>query len=190
MTTATKQTSSRPDTVPADVWRQKAVHTVTGPSGATFKIRVPGIPTMLANGFLPNHLYSLALLDLEHPNGAAAGLRQMLDDALDDEKREQVVEQIKKLAEYQQRIAAASLVEPELSFEDIQSGEFPEDDLSMVVEIVERLRVYDARGVRVGVEPLDRWARFHNGHGLDADEGCVHCFELVAEFSSVDVGAV
>jgi len=48
----------------------------------------------------------------------------------------------------------------------------------------------DARGVRIGVEPLQRFARFHHFHGLPEDGACDGCARFVAEFSSVDVGVV
>jgi hypothetical protein len=59
----------------------------------------------------------------------------------------------------------------------------------MVSEIVQRLRVTDARGVRIGVEPLDRWASFREAHGCP-DQDCPGCAQLVRELSSVDVGDV
>jgi len=187
MSTTTKNGSSPPDVTPADVWRQKAIHTVTGHTGAVARIRIPGIATLLPE--LPEHLASIALLDLAVPGGAAAALREMLDDVLDDTKRAKLIEETNKLSEYERRLVAAALVEPELTYEEISSGEFPEDDFAMILEIVQRRRAYDARGVRIGVEPLDRWEAFHREHGLD-EEGCEHCQRLADEFSSVHVGAV
>lgn len=182
--------ASERDSTPADVWRQKAVHTVTGPSGAVLKIRIPGIGTLLEHGDLPMHLVSVALLDISHRDGAAAALREALDDVLDDTKRERALEEVRKLGEYQRRIVAAALVEPALTYEEIASGDYPEDDLAMVAEIVQRLRAFDARGVRIGVEPLDRWATFHTEHGLGAPDGCEHCVRVVEQLSSSHVGGV
>lgn len=187
-TTKTQNGTASPDLTPADVWRQKALHTVTGPSGATVKIRVPGIGTLLQQGDLPHHLVSIALLDISHREGAAAALREMMDDVLDEGRREKLLEEVRRLGEYQRHLVSAALVEPELSYEEIASGEFPEDDLAMIAEIVQRLRAFDARGVRIGVEPLDRWAAFHREHGLDDEARCEHCHRLVAAFSSIDVG--
>lgn len=186
---STKQ-QARPDFTPADVWRQKAVHTVTAPSGAVLRIRIPGIATLLENGDLPEHLIGLALLDISKPEGAASALREMLDELLDETRRAQVVAEVGKFAEYQRRIIAAALVEPALSYDEIAAGDLPEGDLAMVADIVQRLVGTDARGVRIGVEPLDRWARFHHFHGLPESGDCDGCARFAAEFSSVDVGAV
>ncbi len=174
---------------PVDVWRQKGVHTVTGPSGAVLKIRVPGIGTLLQLGELPDYLVGIALLDISHPDGAAGALREMADDLLDDEKQAKVLAEVRKLGEYQRRLVVAAMVEPAVTYEDVSAGDLPEDDLGMVAEIVQRLRATDARGVRIGVEPLDRWATFHREHGLPEGE-CDHCRALVAAASSVDVGVL
>lgn len=187
--TKTRNGTAPPDLTPPDVWRQKAVHTVTGPSGATVKIRIPGIGTLLEAGELPHHLVAIALLDISHRDGAAAALRKLLDDVLDDEKREELLGEVKKLGEYQRRLVAAALIEPALTYEEVASGEYPEDDLSMIAEIVQRTRAFDARGVRIGVEPLDRWAAFHSEHGFDTEgDRCEHCARLTAAFSSIHVG--
>lgn len=190
MSTAPASTTSPPsDATPADVWRERAIHTVTGPTGSVAKIRIPGIGTILAAGDLPTHLIRLALLDISHKDGAASALEGLLDEVLDDDKREELLREVTNLREYQAHLVAAALVEPELTVDEILSGEFPEDDLSMIAEIVQRLRAFDARGVRIGVEPLDRWARFHEEHELGT-ESCEHCERLARQFSSVDVGAL
>jgi len=171
------------------VWRERTVHTVTGFSGSTCKIRIVGIPTMLEIGVFPDHLLGIALLDVSRREGAVGALREALEEVLDSTKRSELVDEVKRLAEYERRIVAASLVDPALTYEEIASGEFPEDDFSMILEIVQRRRSYDARGVRIGVEPLDRWAAFHREHGLDP-ENCEHCDRLSQQLSSIDVGAV
>lgn len=190
MTTQTQNGTSRPDTTPPDVWRQKTVHTVTGPSGATFKIRIPGIAGMLERAELPTHLVGIALLDISHRDGAAAALRELVDDVMEETGREKLLAEVKKLGEYQRHLVAAALVEPTLTFEEVSSGDYPEDDLAMVAEIVQRLRGVDARGVRIGVEPLDRWATFHREHGLGDPDGCDDCLRAVQELSSIHVGAL
>lgn len=186
----TIESPSRPDTTPPDVWRQKTVHTVTGPSGATFRIRIPGIAGMLERAELPTHLVGIALLDISHRDGAAAALRELVDDVMSDDGRDKLLGEVKKLGEYQRRLVAAALVEPELTYDEVASGDYPEDDLSMVAEIVQRQRGHDARGVRIGVEPLDRWATFHLEHGLGDPDECEQCARTVAALSSVHVGAV
>lgn len=181
---------SPPDLTPADVWRQKAVHTVTCPSDAVIRIRIPGIATMLEHGDLPDHLIGLALLDISRPEGAAQALREMLQTLTDEAQHAKVVAEIRKFAEYQRRLVAAAIVEPAMTYEEIADGSLPEQDLAMVADIVQRLVATDSRGVRIGVEPLDKWARFHSLHGLPESGECDGCARLVAELSSIDVGAV
>jgi hypothetical protein len=63
----------------------------------------------------------------------------------------------------------------------------PEDDLGMIAEIAQRLRAYDARGVRIGVESLDRWDAFREAHDCP-DTDCPGCSKLLEQFSSADMG--
>jgi hypothetical protein len=76
-----------------------------------------------------------------------------------------------------------------LTVESMTDGSLPEDDLAMVAEIVQRLRGHDAKGVRIGVEPFDRWDSFREAHGCP-DENCEGCKKLIELFSSVDVDGV
>lgn len=186
----TTESPSRPDTTPPDVWRQKTVHTVTGPSGAVFRIRIPGIAGLIERAELPVHLITMALRDITHPDGAAAALLALLDDVSDEAKREELLGEMTKLAEYSRHLVAAALVEPDLTYEEVSSGDYPEDDLTMIAAIVQRMTSVDARGVRIGVEPLDRWATFHSEHGLGEADGCDDCIRAAEKFSSAHVGAV
>jgi hypothetical protein len=189
-TAKTRNGTAPPDATPADVWRERTIHTVTLPSGSVAKIRIPGIGTILAAGELPTHLIGLALLDMSHPTGAASALQEALADTLDEQKREETLAEVQKLHEYRCRIVAEALIDPALTVEEVMSGEYPEDDLAMIAAIVQRLRAFDAKGVRIGVEPLDRWAMFHREHGLSDEDECAHCKRITAEFSSIDVGGV
>ncbi|MDW8339679.1 MAG: hypothetical protein RMM28_11130 [Thermoleophilia bacterium] len=159
------------------------------------RIKIPGIATLLEHGDLPEDLISLALLELTSEGGATAQLAQELA-AAEDGQREKVLERIAAYGRFQRELARAAIVavevdgdweEVELSPDDL--SDLPEDDLAMVAEIVQRLRAYDARGVRIGVEPLDRWATFREAHGCP-DEDCPGCAKLVAALSSADLGSV
>ena len=185
--TTTEHTSAR-DVTPADVWRQKAIHTITVPSGAVLKIRIPGIAGLLEAGSLPAHLVGLALLDISHPEGAAAGLKEMVDSVIEDDTRDKLLGEVSKLAEYERRLAVAAIVEPHIGYED--AADYPEDDLAMVAQIVQRLRAYDAEGVRIGVAPLDRFATFHREHGLAEADGCDACERVAQRVSTAGVGGV
>jgi hypothetical protein len=65
---------------------------------------------------------------------------------------------------------------------------FPEDDLAMVAEIVQRLRVHDAAGVTLGVEPIERWATFREEH--ECAENCAACTRVINAISSIHLDEV
>jgi hypothetical protein len=178
-------------------WQARALHTITLPSGQRVRIRIPGIATILEHGDLPDDLIELALLELTSEGGATGALAAQLSSENGD--RAQALARIARYGEFQRRLVCAAIVavetepgtweEVRLTPELLASGDLPEDDLAMVAEIVQRLRAHDARGVRIGVEPLDRWATFREAHGCP-DEDCPGCQKLVASLSSTDLGAV
>jgi hypothetical protein len=192
-----KQTDSTPSSPSLATWRARALHTITLPSGQRVRIRIPGIATLLEHGDLPEDLLELALLELTSEGGATAKLASDL--ASGDGERQQVLERIARYGEFQRHLVCAAVVAVEtepgdfapvaLRPEDLLDGSLPEDDLAMIAEIIQRLRAHDAKGVRIGVEPLDRWATFRAAHGCP-DTDCPGCAKLVQALSSADLGAV
>jgi hypothetical protein len=180
-------------------WQARALHTITLPSGQRVKIRIPGIATLLEHGDLPEDLAELALLELTSEGGATAALAGELAQASENGARAAVLERIARYGEFQRNLVCAAVVAVETApgaFEDVSLTPetlmelgLPEDDLALVAEIIQRLRAHDARGVRIGVEPLDRWATFREAHGCP-DQDCPGCAKLVAALSSVDLGEV
>lgn len=174
-------------------WQARAIHTITVPSGQRLKIRIPGIATLLEHGDLPDDLVDLALAEVTKPDGAAGEVARLMDA---DEDREKALVRLAQFGTFQKQLVCCAVLEVErdgvwqpvsLSLADLD--DLPEDDLAMVAEIVQRLRGKDARGVTIGVEPVDRWRRFHDHHGLDA-EGCGSCAAFLDELSTSDVGQV
>ena len=174
---------------PLDAWQRRAVHTVTGFSGQRLKIRIPGIATLLEHGDLPEDLVALAVAELTDVAGAASWVAQ-------PEDMNEKMGRIEAFGRFQRHLVCSAIVaveteegwqDVELSLDDLEM--LPEDDLAMVAEIVQRLRGQDARGVRIGVEPLDRWATFRKAHACP-DEGCEGCAKLQDEFSTADLGAL
>ncbi len=193
----TKSTST-PPTPSLAAWQARSLHTITLPSGQRVQIRIPGIGTLLEKGDLPEDLLELALLELTTDGGATAALASDLATA-ENGNREKALERLASYGEFQRHLVCAAVCAVEtapdafepltLTPESLLDDSLPEDDLAMVAEIVQRLRSHDARGVRIGVEPLDRWATFREAHGCpDAD--CEGCAKLIAALSSTDVGAV
>lgn len=178
-------------------WQARAQHRISLPSGQQVTIRIPGIGTLLEHGDLPEDLFEIATAEITDTISADGldgptiipGSVQWVTKA---QEREEKLERLRTFGAFQRRLVAAALVEPELSYEEITEAverqTLPEDDLAMIAEIVQRLRHRDARGVRIGVEPLDRFARFREEHGCAED--CPSCASLVYAFSTVDVGEV
>jgi hypothetical protein len=180
---------------PLSGWQARALHTITCPSGQRLKIRIPGIATLLEHGDVPDDLVELALLELTAENGATGALAADLAKS-DNGKRAEIIEKIGRFGAFQRELVRAAVAavevapdewqEVHLSQADVASDALPEDDLALVAEIVQRIRAYDARGVRIGVEPLDRWAAFREAHGCP-DENCEGCQKLLDELSTADV---
>jgi len=179
------------------VWQARSVHTITCPSGQRIRIRIPGIATLLEHGDLPDDLTEIALLELSAVNGATGELAQQL--ASTNGNRAEILERVRQYGQFQRELVRAAVVAVEsapnewqdvtLTMDDIGGGSLPEDDLALVAEIVQRLRATDARGVKIGVEPIDRWATFREAHSCP-DEDCPGCQKLIDELSSLDVDEV
>lgn len=179
-------------------WQRRAAHSITLPSGQKVKIRIPGIATLLEHGDLPEDLFEIATAELTDTVAApgADGMPVVISGAVQlvskADDREQKLERIREFASFQRHLVAAALVEPELSYEEVtdavREGSLPEDDLAMIAEIVQRIRFRDARGVMIGVEPLERWATFREKHGCSED--CPSCQSVLDAFSTLDLDEV
>lgn len=195
MTTKKTPPGSAPPSLAA--WQARAVHTITLPSGQRVRIRIPGIATLLEHGDLPPDLIELAFLELSQEGGATGALAQELATSSENGQRKEALDKIARYGRFQRELVRAAIVavetEPEifadvaLSFEELDA--LPEDDLALVAEIVQRLRAHDARGVRIGVEPLDRWATFREAHGCP-DQDCPGCAKVVHVLSSAHMGVL
>jgi len=100
-------------------------------------------------------------------------------------------ETLQRFDDYHRFLISRALVDPELSYDELQEGSPvrpPQEDLDLLVEILTRGRDTDAAGVKLGVEPLDRWATFREFHGCEP--GCPSCQEVVDALSTSDVGAL
>ena len=192
-----KSTPSSATTPSLSVWQARSVHTITCPSGQRIRIRIPGIATLLEHGDLPDDLTEIALLELSAVNGATGELAQQL--ASTNGNRAEILERVRQYGQFQRELVRAAVVAVEsapdkwqdvtLTMDDIGGGSLPEDDLALVAEIVQRLRATDARGVKIGVEAIDRWATFREAHSCP-DEDCPGCQKLIDELSSLDVDEV
>ena len=194
MTTKTKTTPN---------WKSqnRAWHQVTPPSGMTgMELRIPALTDLIRNEAVPERLRTIALKSAAHPAGLRGVMAQTLtdenqaeaegkplEDALkDNSELRQAVEDV---VEIQKRLICECVrVGGEmLTLEDLDDPDFPAPDAEWLGSVMLREAEYDAKGVRLGIEPLESWARFRHFHDCGPD--CGACAALQDEFSSVDLGA-
>jgi hypothetical protein len=179
--------------------QRRAWHQVTPPSGmAGMELRIPALTELIRGDAVPDRLRAIALKAAAHP----AGLRGVMSDELQKaEKEEQTDEQvladesalrsaivdviaIQKLLVTQSVRVGGKL----LTLEDLDDPDFPAPDAEWLGGVMLREIEYDARGVRLGIEPLSSWERFRHFHDCGAD--CSACAALQDELSTVDLGVV
>lgn len=183
----------------APSWKKQARtwHKVTPPSGMTgVELRIPSLTELIRDQAVPDRLRAIALKAAAHP----AGMRGVMADQLakDKDKADAEViddgadlrQAIDDLAEMQKRLVTSAVrVDGDLlTLEDIEDPEFPQPDLEFYGGVMLREIDYDARGVRLGIEPLDAFGSFRRFHDCGPD--CSACAALQDEFSSVDLGAL
>lgn len=126
-----------------DAWKQKAVHTVTLPSGAVVQIVVPNLPAIVKSGVLPSELLPLA-------KAAAFGTSGELSDDM-----------VEKLPELQRELAILTSHSPKLDSTTVD--QVPYEDVIMLSEFAIRTRDTDALGEHIsGMEKLSDFARFRD----------------------------
>ncbi len=171
--TAQKKRPSRPQIVSKAKWAGLAVHTVTLPSGAVVRIKIPDLSLLLAGGAVPDRLRTVALRQLTEDIRDA----QASPAAVDAPPIEIDEEHLVGLAELTRWLVAQTLVEPEVTEVEIEDGIVPNEDILMLTQFASRERTVDAAGMRLGVEPIDRWEVWRGFHGCPDD--CEHCSAAV-----------
>ncbi|MEK6252798.1 MAG: hypothetical protein AABM43_12885 [Actinomycetota bacterium] len=167
-----------------DAWEALGVHTVTLPSGAVVKIRIPDLSLLIAGDALPEQLRGAALEEL------LGSLSQV--DVSDDAAAAQVIQKVASdasglntLVDLYRWLVTETVIEPELTEEDLKDRKLPTEDLTMLVEFAGRRRNVDARGVTLGIEPIERWDTFRQMHGCA--EECEACTAVIGEFSTTQL---
>lgn len=177
-------------------WRKRndaGPHLAVFPSGATLKFRIPDQGTLLRAGRLPQRLRETALMCAAHPEGAEGYMRDLVMAAtVSTERNETVSQAIEDGIALGHELVAEMLVEPQVTPEEVEAGQFPELDVKMLLEFAERRRNVDAAGNRVPVIVLHEWATFRhepesNGSAAASREGEP---EPGADVPDADKGAV
>ena len=97
---------------------------------------------------------------------------------LSAERAELVEQAIEDGIRLQHILVAEMLVDPQVTADEVEAGEFPQPDIDMLLEFAERKRDRDAAGNRLPVIVLRDWATFRDeqqgpggagngGHGRD-----------------------
>ena len=133
-------------------WKKAAVHYPLLPSNTRVGIKIPDLPAIISGGELPN-----SLLD------AAIGVTSKGADDITPTK-----ELIKEQSEFFDHLVKITVVEPQLSDDDLK--DIPFEDKEMIVEIATRRRDMDAEGKHLaGLKPIRAWESFREGeYGVEA----------------------
>jgi hypothetical protein len=189
-------TSSRSKT-PAWKKQSRAWHKVTPPSGMEdVELRIPALTELIRADAVPERLRSIALKAAAHPAGLRGVMAEQLQKSNENKETDEEVliedselrQAVDDVVEIQKRLIVDSVkVAGELlTREDLEDPDFPAPDAEWFGSVMLREVDYDARGVRLGIEPLDHWARFRDFHDCGPD--CSACTALQDAFSSVDLG--
>lgn len=148
--------STTPSTTSKSAWKKAGVHTVTLPTGAVVKIRIPNLAQMAQAGELDNDLLQYAVPSLpENPE--------------EEPSPEQKKENLTKLANFHQWLVSKTLVEPTLSPEEVKET-VPTPDLEVLVELASRRRDMDVVGHQIGgLEVSADWRKFRGIPAGDED---------------------
>jgi hypothetical protein len=185
--------------------QNRAWHKVTPPSGmAGVEVRIPDLTELIKNDAVPERLRAAALKAAAHPaglrgvvtdelkkaNDAQDGEEKRTDAELLDDESSALRKAIDDVVEIQKHliVESARVYGVLLTMDDLNDPEFPAPDKEWLGGVMLREIDYDARGVRLGIEPLSSWERFRHFHDCDPD--CSACAALQDALSSVDLGLV
>lgn len=192
------KSSSAPETGGVAGWKRRAgPHKATLASGQQIEFRLMGVGELALRGAIPTHLRELVALHLlnEDRGGINAVLADdMIRSAGDPEAQARLEQHLGEAFEISKQLVAAALVTVDGQPADLTPAdldEIPFGDLEELVRLITGRQPFDSMGVRIGVEPLDYVARFHELHGLAGSPAdCEACAEHRRELSSVHLGRV
>lgn len=180
----------------AGEWLQRGLHRAELWSGMKVVFRFPTLGELITGGHLSDRLLELALLEYGDPGATLKLVADAAAIAVDEQKPQEERDAAARrgeqfghdIAELNRELAAAALVEPTMTVEQLADPRFPIDDLELLAALINRQAAYDAAGRRIGVEPLDTFRLFRDQHGCA--ESCPACEQARGELSTVHVGAL
>lgn len=183
----TRTAKGTPEPNGFEQWKRRAgPHKATIKSGQQIAFRLMGLGELTLRGLLPTELRELVALDVlnKSQGGLAAVIADDIVKAVDGPEQQAVLERhLSELYELNKQLVSAALVEPKLTV--AQAAEIPFEDLEECVRLITGQQPFDSQGVRIGVEPLDTFARFHHHHKLGPLAGCQGCADLQRDLSSL-----
>lgn len=180
MTATAAETEWRPSS--REELAARTTHRVTGYDG-NYEIRFLDLEQLIANDAVPETLLGIALREVL---GDEEEARKMADQVRAGDISE-ATRLVKDLIALQRWLTVESIVEPLIDLHDVEAGLVSARDLELLRQIAMRERNTDARGVFLGVVPLDLFTTFRevheliggddwrDGHPAGLVEGCPAC---------------
>lgn len=135
-------------------WKKAGQHDVTLASGFEVAMRIPNLPELVQSGEFPNHLVETAI-KLANADPA-------------DPENKITADDIKEQAEFYRALVSKSLVDPEVTPEEVK--DLPFEDVELIVSIATRQRDLDAVGNHIsGLEKSEQWRRFRKVQDIYED---------------------
>jgi hypothetical protein len=177
-------------------WAKLSLHRVTFPSGFRALMRFVDLEALIHADAVPDRLLQIALQEVLGSGEQAREQARKLDEAIQAGELAEPRKLVGEIVDLQRWLTLESIIDPKLTLQDLESGRFDARDFEMARQIAMRERNTDAKGVFLGVAPLDLFTTFRelhdaiggdgwaNGHPAGVMEGCPACQTVADAFSS------
>lgn len=149
-------------------WEADSHHTIWTHGGKRIVVQIPDLFDLVRADALPEHLRSVAITVVQRELELDTATPAVTEEG---KPTDLTWTTIKEAAELFEHLSYGMVVKPELTVE--QFRRLPTEDREMLRDIAMRNRNTDAKGVRLGVEPLSRWEQFRSFHRCP--EMCPSC---------------
>lgn len=173
-----KENGSKSDSLAA--WKKRREHHVTLDSGAEVDILFQDLGKLIQGDAVPKELTQIALQQSLAPGEAVRRIFEQVEKG----DTEETLKLAKQLDDLDKWMVSESVVKPKLTREDVD--ELPPGDVEMLCDIIGRRRKTDAKGVFLGVVPLDLFTTFRDLH--QGDENTGHPFGLDSDCGACRAG--
>lgn len=168
-------------------WKNRRAHHIQIDSGAWVDVLFQDLAKLIQGDAVPEGLKHVAL----QQSLAPGEMVRKIFDSIEAGETEKAMDLATKLDELDKWMVSESVITPKLTREDVD--ELPPGDIEMLCDIIGRRRKTDARGVFLGVVPLDLFTTFRELHDGDApadhqaglDPSCSACIAGVELLSDL-----